>query len=79
MNYDEMIADLPDGCQIGLSERLLLRYLADHLDQARLSRGRKLLDLTDVTEFLREFAEATRPHPLPVRVEQPQRTRRAEG
>jgi hypothetical protein len=73
MNADEMIADLPDGCKIGQSERELLRYVADHFHQAYLARGLKVIDLSDASEFLCELADASRISRLPVpsRPEQP--------
>ena len=60
MKSDEMMSDLPDGCRLGLSERLLLRYVADHLYEGELASGMGLRDLSDVHAFLYELANVTR-------------------
>jgi hypothetical protein len=60
MKPDEMMADLPEGCEIRLSERLLLRYLADHAHDAQLDDGSYLLDPSKIAIWLRQSLEATR-------------------
>jgi hypothetical protein len=74
MKPDEMMADLPEGCEIGLSERLLLRYLADHAHDAQLEDGSYLceskcafaircatsLEPSKIAIWLRQSLEATR-------------------
>ena len=67
MNTNELISDLralgpgQDSPQVLLYTRLLLRYLADHARDAKLSSGEYLCDVTDFITWLRELADATRP------------------
>lgn len=65
MKIDDLISDPPDGCLIGLSERMWMRYLADHLHQAEFASGMRVLDVPDVIAFLGELAEAMRIPPSP--------------
>jgi hypothetical protein len=64
MNSRDLISDLPlgpgDRRAALLQARLIFRYLADHVEEARLGERQRLCDATDFKAWLRELAEEVR-------------------
>lgn len=65
MKPDETIADLPDGCRISLSERLLLDCLADRVFDAQLEDGSYLPEPSKTSTWIRQLLKAARIPPKP--------------
>ena len=58
MTAAELISDLQALGPQDLG--VLLHYLADHLEEARMANGGRLIDQIDFKQWLQELAEAAR-------------------
>jgi hypothetical protein len=74
MKSSELLADLSalapgqNSPETLLYNRLLLRYLADHVYEAELASGQKLRDASDFNAWLRELADLAAPIPESTKV-----------
>lgn len=63
-SLSEILSDLPTGSkelvELRLHDRNLLRYLADHIVEAELCNGSRVMDATDCKEWLRQIADSLR-------------------